>query len=905
MQDERAAAATDAPWHALTGEEALARLDAGAEGLTEAEAEARRARFGPNELPKGGGGEAWRILLSQLRDPLIYVLLASTALAMLTGKLLDGAVILGVVVLNALIGFIQEYRASQAIAALSQMVPTEVVALRDGGRRAVSAAELVPGDIVFLEAGDKAPADLRLLETRGFEADEAALTGESVPVGKTVDAALAEAGLGDRVGVAHSGSLVTRGWGKGVVVATGAATELGRISRMLDEADALETPLTRQLGVVAKWIAVAIVVVSILLLGLGLWRGYPLADAVIAAVTLAVAAIPEGLPAIVTISLAVGVRRMARRRAVIRKLPAVETLGSTTVICSDKTGTLTRNEMTTQALWTPRGAFRVTGVGYAPVGALTGWDGAEAPEVPEAAARLLRAGALCSDAQLRETPEGWSLAGDPTEGALVTAARKLGQEPSRLREAHPRLDVAPFESERRFMATLHDEPDGARVIYLKGAPEAVLRRCAGDPQPALAAARDIAGEGMRVLAVAAKPVTADRIEEPDLEDGFELLGLQGMIDPPRPEAVEAIRTCHGAGVAVKMITGDHAATAAAIGAQLGLEGGAVEGSELERMEEAELRETAKARSVFARVAPEHKLRLVRALQAEGHVVAMTGDGVNDAPALAQANIGVAMGVTGAAVSKEAADMVLTTDDFASIEAAVEEGRRVYDNLIKALAFVLPTNLGLALIMIASVAAFPIVDGRPIPPMGPAQILWINLVAAVALALPLALEAMEPDVMRRPPRRPDAPVLSPFVIGRTVMVALLMAAGALGLFLWLAPAGVFEPAEAEAVAGARSFAQAQTAAVTTVVFFQIFYLLDCRSLSRSALTTPPFSNPWIWAGVAATLALQAMFVHAPFMHVVFGSAPLDLAGWGWAALTGALILPIVTLEKAIRRRRADR
>jgi magnesium-transporting ATPase (P-type) len=908
-----AATAAAAVWHAVPARQALDRLQSSDDGLTDEEAARRLERYGVNALPQGGGDEALKILLRQIRDPLIYVLLASTGLAILTGKVVDGLVIGGVVVLNAIIGFIQEYRASKAIEALTTMVPSEVVAVRAGRKRSLPATDLVPGDIVLLQSGDKVPADLRLIEERGLMVEEAALTGESVPVEKAAEPVPEQAVISDRRSMAYSGTVVTHGTATAVVVATGAETELGRISRMLGETSKLKTPLTCQLGVIARWIAVAIVLVSIVLLGVGLLRGYALADAVLAAVALAVAAIPEGLPAIVTIALAIGVRRMARRRAIIRKLPAVETLGSTTVICTDKTGTLTRNEMTVQALWTPEGGYRLSGTGYAPVGELRSEDGAPVAAVPAAVEELARAGALCNDAALHEDYEaGWQLTGDPTEGALVVAAHKLGFPADDLRRRYARVDAIPFESERQFMATLHEEPDGSRIIYLKGAPEVVLRRCTGSegdgavpPDTVMHAVEQTAAEGMRVLAIAARRPRQplDRLEEADVEGGFALLGLQGMIDPPRPEAVAAVRACQQAGITVKMITGDHGATARAIGEALGLAAagndGAITGRDLDRCSPDETRRTASRHNVFARVAPEHKLRLVRALQDEGQVVAMTGDGVNDAPALKQADIGVAMGITGTAASKEAADMVLADDNFASIEAAVEEGRRVYDNLIKALAFVLPTNLGLAIILIAAVAFFPITDGQPVLPMQPVQILWINLVAAVALALPLAFEAMEPDLMHRPPRQPDAPVLSPFVITRTVLVALLMAAGALGLFL----------AEYAAAGGADmggwAYPEAQTEAVTTVIFFQIFYLLNCRSLKDPMPKMGLRSNPWIYVGIAVILLLQLAFVYLAFMNAVFGSAPLGLRSWGEAALIGMLIMPIISVEKWWRRRRAGR
>ena len=895
-------------WHALAPEQAFARLGAAPHGLSDDEAGDRFREHGPNALPPARGGEAFRILLRQFRDPLIYVLLGSTVLAMLTGKLADGLVIGAVVVLNAIIGFIQEYRASEAIKALSELVPFEATVMRDGQKRRLPSTELVPGDVVLLESGDKVPADIRLTAIRGLRVEEAALTGESVPAEKGVAAVAEDAALGDRLGIAYSGTLVTAGTGTGVVVATGPRTELGRISRMLREAKALQTPLTQQLGAIGKIIAGAIIVTSILLFGVGLARGYPVADAILAAVAMAVAAIPEGLPAIVTIALAIGVRRMARRRAIIRKLPAVETLGSTTIICSDKTGTLTRNEMTVQELWTPAGAFRLSGIGYSPKGDLRDEGGAPLSSAPESVEDLIVAAALCNDAILRRTDDGWRIAGDPTEGALVVAAEKLGCSVSELRERWPRIDAVPFESERQYMATLHQDREGAQTIIIKGAPEVILQRCslgevetgaAPSSERVMQAVKRIAGDGMRVLACAARmpDPPLERLDEEDTAADFVFLGLQGMIDPPRDEAIDAIVACRNAGITVKMITGDHKETARAIGEALGLaEGGApaVAGSELAELSSEELRRVAVDHNVFARVAPEHKLRLVQALQDEGHVVAMTGDGVNDAPALKQADIGVAMGITGTSVSKEAADMVLTDDNFATIEAAVEEGRRVYDNLVKAFAFVLPTNLGLALILIVAVAFFPIRGGEPQLPMEAVQNLWINLVAAVALALPLGLEAMEPNLMGRPPRRPDAPILSPFVITRTVVVAVLMAGGAIGLFLvqTATPSG----ADADALVHAR----AQTQAVTTVIMFQIFYLLNCRSLKDSVLTVGLWSNPWIYVGISVVLVLHLGFIYLPFMNAIFGSAPLGVQSWVEAAAVAFLIVPAMFADKRLRR-----
>jgi Ca2+-transporting ATPase len=908
-----------AAWHALDVAVAFAELDSSPSGLGASEAQERLRRHGPNVLERVAGDGAWRILWRQIDNPLILVLLASGAIAIALGKVTDGLVVLAVVVINGLIGFVQEYRANRAIESLRDMVPEYATALRDGARHRVPVAELVPGDVVVLASGDKVPADLRLVAVKNLRVEEAALTGESVPVEKSVAPVAPATAIGDRTPMAFGGTLVSYGTATGVVVATGAATELGRISSLLQEAVSLETPLTRALGTIGKYIALAIVAISAVILPIGLFRaagaGLPLAESLretlIFAIALAVGAIPEGLPAIVTISLAIGVQRMAQRRAIIRRLPAVETLGSTTVICSDKTGTLTRNEMTVVEAWTPAGGpCRIEGVGYAPVGEFRRADG-KAGAAPADVRRLLLDAALCSDATLRRHDGQWGITGDPTEAALVVAAEKAGVAVEETRRRHARRDAIPFESENQLMATSHAEPDGRQRVIVKGAPEVVLRRCADGPDgvdhAALHAEVDrMASAGMRVLALAERHLAPGhrelRLE--DIEKGLRFLGLVGMIDPPRPEAIAAVRACQDAGITVKMITGDHKATAQAIGRQLGLanEVAAISGSSLDGLAPDRLREVAQSTAVFARVAPEHKLRLVQALQAGGHVAAMTGDGVNDAPALKQADIGVAMGVTGSSVSKEAADVVLTDDNFATIVAAVEEGRRVYDNLIKSLAFVLPTNLGLALILIYAVLFFPF-DPQTrllLLPIEPVQILWINLVAAVALALPLAFEAKEADVMRRPPRDPKAPVLSGFVIWRTVVAALLMTAGAIGVFLWELGQYV-EAGTAHGVA----LAEAQTMAVTTVIAFQIFYLLNSRSLRDSVLRIGLGSNPAVYLGIATVLLAQGAFVYVPAFQAVFGSSPLEWDDLLVAAVVGYLIVPVVAAEKWLLRRAAAR
>jgi magnesium-transporting ATPase (P-type) len=910
-----------APWHSLDLADTYAALASGPDGLTSEQARERLAEYGPNVIQRVRGEGPLRILWRQIDNPLIWVLLGSAVVAVGLGKVTDGLVVLAVVVLNSLIGFIQEHRASRAIEALRDMVPEYATALRDGARHRVPVADLVPGDSVLLASGDKVPADLRLTAVKNLRCEEAALTGESVSSEKAVAPVAPDAAIGDRSSMAFGGTLVSYGTATGLVVATGASTELGRIATLIEGATDLETPLTRALGTIGKYIAVAIVVISAVILTIGVLRatgaGLPLNDALretlIFAIALAVGAIPEGLPAIVTISLAIGVQRMANRRAIIRKLPAVETLGSTTVICSDKTGTLTRNEMTVVEVWTPQdGPCQVDGVGYAPAGGFRR-GAADSGVAPEQVRRLLLDAALCSDSSLHQAGGHWVITGDPTEGALVVAAEKAGVAVEEARRRHGRHDAIPFESENQLMATLHATPEGGRRAIVKGAPEAVLGRCGDLPEgidlDALhAEVHRMASGGMRVLALAEKSwgEVRDHLHLDDLAGGLRFLGLVGMIDPPRPEAISAILACQGAGITVKMITGDHRATAQAIGRQLGLANAeaAVAGAALEDLSPSRLGEVATATSVFARVAPEHKLRLVSALQASGQVVAMTGDGVNDAPALKQANIGVAMGITGSSVSKEAADVVLTDDNFASIVAAVEEGRRVYDNLIKSLAFVLPTNLGLALILIYAVLFFPFDPHSRLLllPIEPVQILWINLVAAVALALPLAFEVKESDIMHRPPRDPGAPVLSRFVVWRTALAALLMTAGAIGVFQWYFDP-FLDPAAATAITPDTKLAKAQTMAVTTVIMFQIFYLQTSRSLRDSLWHIGLTSNPAVYVGVATVLLVQAAYIYLPPLQAVFGSAPLGWTDMLIATFVGCLIVPVVAAEKWLLRRTA--
>ncbi len=883
-------------WHAMDADAVAAHWRVStADGLDDAEVEIRRRTWGPNRLSARAGRGPLARFLSQLAQPLILVLVAAGVITSLLGEWVDAGVIFGVVLINAIVGFIQEGKAESALAALAKAVAAGATVLRSGERRRIDAAELVPGDIVLLAAGDKVPADLRLAACRELRTAEAALTGESTPVDKS-PATLPEAtALADRHDMAYAGTLVVGGQGRGIVVATGDATETGRISRLIAEAPDLTTPLTRKMAAFARHLLVAILLLAALTFVVGLWRGESAFDMFMAAVALAVGAIPEGLPAAMTITLAIGVARMAERRAIIRKLPAVETLGSTTVICSDKTGTLTENAMTVREIHAGGAWYEVTGHGYAPAGTIEA--GGRPAEIAGALRETLLAGALCNDARLvRDAQHHFAIAGDPTEGALIVVARKGGLDTDTLAKVFPRLDELPFDSGRQFMATLH-EIEGARIAYFKGALERLLPACAamldrhGAEVPLESAAVEatalrMAEDGLRVLALARSEVSPDEEIEPLIASRrLVFLGLVGMIDPPRPRAITAVRACQAAGIRVKMITGDHPGTAVAIARQLGIVrdgGAALTGRELAALDDEALRDAAAATDVFARVEPEQKLRLVTALKARGEVVAMTGDGVNDAPALKQADIGIAMGMSGTEVAKEAAAMVLTDDNFASIEAAVEEGRGIYDNLVKFITWTIPTNAGEGLVILAAVLA-----GTALP-ITPLQILWINMTTAILLGLTLAFEPAEPGVMRRPPRPPAAPVLDRMLVRRILIVAVLMLAGAFGLFEL-------------ALARGHTTAEARAIAANVFVMVETFYLFNCRSLER------PFwragRNVWTWPGVAGMVALQLAFTYVPAMNAVFQTAPIGPADWLMILAFSAACLLIVELDK--RRPRAGR
>jgi magnesium-transporting ATPase (P-type) len=893
------------PWHAMDAEAVLARLRSASTGLTAGEARERLSRHGPNRLsPPRKRGPLVRFG-SQFRNVLIYVLLGAAALTAVLGHMVDAGVIAAVVLVNAFIGFIQEGKAERALEAIRGMLSYEASVMRDARRTTVPAEDVVPGDVVFIQSGDRVPADLRLMWVKDLRVDEAALTGESVPVEKSREPVDPEATVGDRKSMAFSGTLVTYGQATGVAVATGDDTEIGLINMLLSRVQPLTTRLLRQMAEFGQTLTVAIGAVASAAFVFGIVvREYSVSEMFMAAVGLAVAAIPEGLPAIITITLAIGVQRMARRNAIIRRLPAVETLGSVTIVCSDKTGTLTRNEMTVQTASLAEEALEVSGVGYDPHGGFTR-EGSEVnplehPQLQE----LARGALLCNDAVLEESGGRWRLSGEPTEGALVTLAMKAGLEPRMQKELYYRVDVIPFESEHRFMATLHHNHAGHAFIYVKGAPEKVLEMCnreraRGEDRP-LDIARwerrieEMASRGQRIIAVAFREAEDAKgsLVFSDVEGGLSLLGLCGIIDPPRTEAIEAVKQCKQAGIRVKMITGDHALTARAVGARMGIGDGRTvrTGRELDGLSDEDLRAAAEKVDIFARVSPEHKLRLVEALQARKQVVAMTGDGVNDAPALKRADVGVAMGIKGTEVAKEAAEMVLADDNFASIAHAVEEGRTVYDNIKKAITFILPTNGGEAGIIVAAIMA-----GRVLP-ITPVQILWVNMITAVTLALSLAFEPAERAVMKRPPRDPGEPILSLFLLWRIAFVSIIIVVGTFGLFLWDRLHEV-------------SIESSRTVAVNALVMFEVFYLLSTRSLREPVLSREGLlGNRAVHVSIALVLGAQILFTYLPPVQRLFGSAPVGFWDWVRIVLVAASVFALVEGEKQVgiwqRRRRAE-
>ncbi|MDI5983263.1 HAD-IC family P-type ATPase [Halomonas sp. M4R5S39] len=891
-------------WHALPAEESLTRLDATPRGLSDQQARSRLARHGPNQLHQERGRPWWKRLLAQFNNILMLILLAAAVASLGLGHHLDATAILGVVLIIALIGFLQEGKAEQALESIRNMLSPRAQVLRDGRRDVIPAEELVPGDIVLVESGDRVPADLRLLEARRLRTEEAALTGESTPVDKATQAVHREADLGDRSSMAYAGTIVVQGTALGLVVETGSHTEIGRISEMLRGVETLKTPLLQQLDRAGRVLAVFILGAAALTAAFGVAvHDQPVGEMFMAAVGLAVAAIPEGLPAIVTIGLALGVQAMARRNAIIRRLPAVETLGSISTIFSDKTGTLTRNEMTARAIWLPEGEIRIDGTGFAPQGDFHEVEDGRTREAAldldehHALRHFLKVGVLCNDAELAEEHGRWHIHGDPTEGALVVAAAKAGLGARELRGDHARQDAIPFESERKYMATLH-EVDGEQYLLVKGAPDRLLEMChrvrtdSGGDELDLATWEErihaLSSRGLRVLALAEKRLEGiDDLADEHAEEGLVLLGLVGLLDPPRDEAIAAVKQCLEAGIRPVMVTGDHAVTARAIAEQLGFAhtDRALTGRDVEAMSDGELEACILEVDVFARAAPEHKLRLVKAMQAQGGICAMTGDGVNDGPALKRADVGVAMGIQGTEAAKEAAEMVLADDNFATIAAAIEEGRKVYDNIRKTITFLLPTNGGQGLAIMLAVL------GGILLPVTPLQALWVNMVVAVTLGLALAFEKAEPDIMRRRPRDPTAALLDLFLLWRVVFVSVLLLVGVFGVFAWIL---LYQQG---------SEALARAGAVNMLVMGSAAYLINSRFLIRSSLSMQGiFGSRPVWIAIALVVALQLAWTYLPFMQLIFGSAALGLVHWLVIVAGSVAILLTVELEKWVLRRR---
>jgi P-type Ca2+ transporter type 2C len=878
-------------WHAIPADEVLEKWGTDIEkGLDAGTAEERLEKHGRNEIPKGKKRPWWISLLLQFHNVLIYVLIAAAVITALMDHWIDTWVIVAVILINALIGFVQEGKAERALESIRDMLSLEAVVIRNGKKQTVEAEELVPGDVVLLKSGDKVPADIRLVKSKDLRIEESPLTGESTAVEKQVEEVAEDAVPGDRLSMVFSGTVVTYGKATGVVVATGTQTEIGKINRMIEEVEKMTTPLLQQIDRFGKWLSLIILGITALFFAFGyFFRDYELADLFLAVIGLVVASIPEGLPAIMTITLAIGVQRMAARNAIIRRLPSVETLGSVDVICSDKTGTLTRNEMTAKTVFTAEKQYEVEGTGYTPEGKIRHKEKEVDLEKDKVLRVLMQTLRASNNAEISKGDNGtWKLTGAPTEGALLTLSYKAGQ-----KDFKPeRIDSIPFESDHKYMATLNQTDDGM-FIYMTGAPERVMEMCS--KQLTAGGEEDIdqgfwkkqmeeaAARGQRLLGAAFSKTDDNRreIEKEDLERQKVFLGIIGIIDPPRDEVIEAIKECKEAGVEVKMITGDHIITATAIGKAIGIGDGekALSGKELEEMDDEQMRKAVEEYDVYARTSPEHKLRLVNALQANGRLCAMTGDGVNDAPALKKANIGIAMGIKGTEVSKDASEMVLADDNFASIVHAIEEGRTVYDNIRKALLFILPTNGAESLVLMAAILL------GIVMPITPAQILWVNMVTAVTLALAISFEPMEENVMERPPRAANESILGKMFVWRITFVSVLIGGITLGMFSYMKSLGL-------------DVSEARTIAVNTLVAGQLFYLFNCRRIKHPSLGKGFFNNKYAFMAAGALILLQLLFVYLPAMNTFFDTQALAPFYWLYSLGAGMIVFALVELEKII-------
>lgn len=889
-------------WHSLESEEIIKLFESDAnEGLRPLSIKHREEFFGKNELKAKKQDSKLKKFFMQFHNALIYILLGASAVTGFLQEWVDSGVIFAVVIINVIVGYIQEIKAQEAIESLKQMIHADVTVIRDAKKIIISSVDLVPGDIVLLESGSKVPADMKLLESKDLKVDESMLTGESVPVLKNISLHEQDITINDRKNMTYSGTFVTYGRAKGIVVATAEHTELGKIAHLIEETTSMETPLTKKISAFSKVLLYVILVLAAFTFLIGLLRDYSAVETFMASVALAVGAIPEGLPAAVTITLAIGVNRMARKNAIIRKLPTVETLGSVTTICSDKTGTLTQNKMSVTNIFCAGNSYDVTGNGYEPKGDFL-QNNEKLDSLDDNLIELLQGGYLCNDSYLVNNDGQFAINGDPTEGALIVSALKGGCDEHLLNTKYPRVDSLPFESDRQYMATLNkDIQNNQNIIYLKGSIEKSLDICdyetiaservAINKEKILLQAEEYASKGLRVLAIAKKIGNGDRISDRELDNGFTFLGLQAMMDPPRPEAIEAVRECKGAGINIIMITGDHALTAFSISKMMHIvdedakyEDSVLRGTDLFKLTDSELIEKVAHVKVFARVEPEQKLRIVDALQARGEIVAMTGDGVNDAPALKQADIGIAMGIGGTEVAKDAADMILSDDKFSSIAHAVKEGRNVFDNLIKFITWTLPTNLGEGLVILVAIML-----GLTLPIL-PVQILWINMSTAIFLGLMLVFEPQEKNIMLRAPRDPKQAILTRIMITQMLVV---------GFYMLIASYIMFN----HAIAVGHSVEYARTAAVNIFVFIEVFYLFSCKELQTSVFKTKIFNNKLLLAGVALMILIQIAFTHTNFMNTLFKSEALETMTWLQILAISFGVLFVVEIKRFIDSKKA--
>ncbi len=893
-------------WHSLPAEQVAEMfLTDPKQGLDSSEANNRLQKFGENTISVKKEKSSIISFFLQFKQPLVLILIIAGSITAILQEWIDTGVIFGVVVANAVIGFIQEHRAGKAIQALARIVKSENVVIRNGEKTRLLSSEIVPGDMVQLRSGDKIPADMRLYYTKDLKIDESILTGESISVKKRTEVFPSNTILAERKNMAYGGTLVTNGYGIGVVVLTGDGTETGKISQTMIKAEEIETPLTRRISYFSKKLLLVILGLSILTFIFGILVTHRTAtELFMEVVALSVAIIPEGLPAAMTITLAIGVGHMAKKNAIIRKLPAVETLGSTTIICSDKTGTITENQMTVSEIYAGGKLFRVSGTGFQPTGEIKHNQVSIHVEEHQTLKECLITGLLCNDSDLIQKENHWEAKGDHTEVALITAAHKANLKQTLVKSFY-RIDAIPFESHLQFMATLHDDA-GDKIVYVKGSVEKILEMSSHqlidhigyknlteiNISKLYEIADDMASKGLRVLAFAKKKIASENltIEISDVNNGLVFLGFQAMLDPPRPEVIEAIRECQNAGIRVKMITGDNLKTAVSIGRQIdlnrSLQGNqhditAITGKELEQYSGDDLIEIVDKTDVFARVLPERKFSIVKALQSKGNIVAMTGDGVNDAPALKQADVGIAMGITGTDVAKEASDVILTDDNFASIKAAVEEGRRILDTLIKFITWTLPTSFGEGLVVLVS-----IFTGILIPIL-PVQILWINMTTVLALGTMLIFEPKESDVMKLPPRRPNSPILTKDLIIQISIVSVCILISAYGLFEW-------------SIENGSTVEEARTIAVNTIVMIEIFYLFNCRSLTKSVLGMGFFSNKLIFLGVIVMILLQIAFTYIPVMNEIFQSKPIGIDSWLQIIGVSIVTFLIIEIKKFVNR-----